>query len=148
MRKFVSLGLCLGLLGCGSSQYGGVVMAASEADQTAALRSCHAALNISGPLQLYTLELDDGRTLVTARDGQGVSLAEARSINDCRTDRLVAQSGGIFDAQTYNPEGSSAPTQTRADYVPELGANPQDNLLTLHKCNAVMIGGSGYCVEE
>lgn len=76
-----SLGAC-----SGSSSSG--ITNLPEATQRAAYQQCSAQLNI--PAQLQVLALRSGGVSVFAVNGNGVSLSQARSLNQCARNTLLA----------------------------------------------------------
>ena len=95
MRKLLVAGACVGLVGC-TTPNADVILSLNENVQTEALRACHAAAGVEAPFSPQKITLDDGRVSVFVANENGLSLAEARGINRCKSDRLLA---------TYGPGG-------------------------------------------
>ncbi|MGC3939164.1 hypothetical protein ACOTTU_15280 [Roseobacter sp. EG26] len=96
MRGILTIGACAALIGC-ATPGADVILSLDENTQASALRSCHAGLGIEGPFAPQKVALDDGRVSVFVANENGISLAEARSVNRCARDRLLATYGAGSD---------------------------------------------------
>lgn len=76
------------LVGCATSPETQMVYALPSETQTGAYKSCSEELNI--PAHLQIMEFDEARRHIYAVNSNGVSLMQARSLNKCAYDKMVA----------------------------------------------------------
>jgi len=99
------------LSACSGTPGADQILALPEAVQRQAHLTCQAEQGINIPEAISVLRLNDGRVIVSVINGPGLSLAQARTINQCA-------SGKLLSGQT--PFGSATePTLVRsADVTP------------------------------
>jgi len=159
MRGLAALTLVGAVAACGSTPGADYIMSLPPEVQTAALQSCHADLGIAGPFQLYTNTLDSGAVIVAARNGNGVTIADARSVNQCAQARLLSErSAGPTDEfvivdSAGDASSSGAGTMTvQPATVVEPQAAPVAALSESLPAGcpvgaSVIYGGSRYCLR-
>lgn len=89
-RSSAALVLATSLTAC-TTPGADMIVALPQATQKAAFERCSAHLNV--PAQLQKIEMSGGRVSVFAVNGNGVSLAQARSLNQCSRATLIAEHG-------------------------------------------------------
>jgi hypothetical protein len=93
LRMSTGLALLVSVTACGGSPSPEAELKASlpAATQVAAFEACSSQLSV--PAHLQQLELDNDRVNVFAVNSNGVTLAQARSLNQCARARIAAQYG-------------------------------------------------------
>jgi hypothetical protein len=105
------------LLACGGATPGAdQILALPEAVQRQAHATCLAGQGINAPEAIQTLRLRDGRVSVFVADGPGVSLAQARSANQCARAQLLA-GGGTAPSYQGQPVYEAAPPVYQDQYT-------------------------------
>lgn len=90
-RSSTALILAMSVVAC-ATPGADIILAQPEATQRAAFEQCSARLGV--PAQLQKLNMRDGRVNVFAVEGNGVTLAQARSLNQCSREVILATHGG------------------------------------------------------
>lgn len=143
--RFLTSAVCLfGLVGCASTPGADYILSLSADTQFEALRACHQKLGILAPLTAQRLDLDDGRVSIYAADGGGMSLNDARAINNCAQQRLLANRPANSAQPVTVPQSNKA-----IDYRAELEAQtvPRQQLRPAYCPTAapVLYGGTQIC---
>ncbi|WP_291730037.1 hypothetical protein [Leisingera sp. F5] len=107
MRGILLAGACAALAAC-ASPGSDMILSLSESVQKESLRGCHADLGIQGPFAPQKLVLKDGRVSVFAANENGVSLSEARNMNKCSRERLMAKYSAGSDVFAHSAEAQRA----------------------------------------
>lgn len=119
-KALTSLGILVALAACAPTLGADYIISQPEAVQIAAHEACFQQQGIAAPFVPNVLRLNDGRVVVSAVNGNGVSLAQARAVNQCAQNRLLG--GGIVapvGAGTYvAPAPAPAATTGSGAYVP------------------------------
>lgn len=120
-KALTSLGILAALAACAPTPGADYIISQPEAVQIAAHEACFQQQGIAAPFVPNVLRLNDGRVVVSAVNGNGVSLAQARAVNQCAQNRLLG--GGVVapvGAGTYvapAPVPALAPSTGSGVYV-------------------------------
>ena len=108
-KATASLAVCgLVLAGCSSSEGADYILSLPQDVQQQAYEDCIGTMSLSASrVQIQRLDFDDGRVSLFAINGNGVSLAQARSLNQCARARLLSGQTQV---------AAAAPTSTPATY--------------------------------
>lgn len=141
-----ALALALGA-GCTETERADVIIAMPVEVQLAAHRACHEQLRIAAPFQPNVLRLRGGGAVVSAVNASGMTLAEARAVNQCARARLLSGTGQ--QAVVVNPD----PRLVAVDPSPGLArvGTGATILRIAPGCPpgaSVLYGGTRYCVQE
>ncbi|PYG26981.1 hypothetical protein [Pelagimonas varians] len=144
MRLLASAACIFGLVGCASTPGADYILSLSADTQFEALRACHQELGIQAPLNAQRLDLNDGRVSIFAADGGGLTLSDARAINRCAQQRLLANQSSNSGHASVAPQPNTA-----IDYRAELEtqAVPRQQYRSAY-CPAaapVLYGGTQIC---
>ncbi|MEO8530822.1 MAG: hypothetical protein ABI459_06345 [Deltaproteobacteria bacterium] len=90
IRSSAAVAMTFGLIAC-STAGSDAMLAATEQAQRAAYDQCSAQLGVAAYLQ--KLDLRNGQVSLFAVNENGVTIAQARSLNDCAKGRLLATQG-------------------------------------------------------
>ena len=134
------LGACSGTPGAEQ------IISQPESVQRQALMACQAEQGVNIPEALNVLRLSDGRVIVSAVNGPGLSLSQARAINQCGQARLlgtqIPAQQGYVEVPVAQP-AQSYPSQTAASRaVPHQPAGAPFGCV---ESGGVLQGGSAIC---
>ncbi len=110
-------------------------MSIPESVQVQAHATCQAEQGIQGVASVEVLELGDGRVVASTLDGGGVSLNQARSINQCAQAKLLGRKTTVAP-QSIQPV-VAAPVRQQAPL--------NDGLSGCVKGGGVLQGGLRIC---
>jgi hypothetical protein len=102
------------LTACGGTPGANQILAMPEGVQRQAIMACQAEQGINLPQAVQALRLDNGQVSVYAANGPGLSLGQARAINQCAQAKLLSgqtQSTTptpIYEDQTYTKYGTAS----------------------------------------
>ncbi|MEQ6202881.1 hypothetical protein ABMC88_07480 [Sulfitobacter sp. HNIBRBA2951] len=99
------------LTACGGTPGAHQILAVPESVQRQAIMACQAEQGINLPQAVQALRLDNGQVSVFAANGPGLSLGQARAINQCAQAKLLSRQSTtpepIYEDQTYTKYGTA-----------------------------------------
>lgn len=93
----------IALTACTATPGADQILAMSEQTQVQAHAACQAEQGLRGGAAIEILELGNGRVAATTLNGNGVSLAQARAVNQCARAKLLGgQTTAVAPVQTQS----------------------------------------------
>ncbi len=133
------------LSACTSSPGTDIILALPESVQRQAHMACQAEQGINIPEAINVLRLNDGRVLVSVVNGPGLSLSQARGINQCASAKLLNEHASTLPAQEPAPT-----TPTPQQPAPAIQTAPETyiGLTSVPGCRpggGILQGGTSTC---
>lgn len=85
------------------------IMAMPEQVQIQAHAACHAEQGLVNGATVEILELNNGQVIASTLNGNGVSLAQARAVNQCARAKLLGGQSNTVASVQSRPVGEQAP---------------------------------------
>ena len=109
--------------------------------------SCQAEQGVNIPEAVHVLRLNDGRVVVSAANGPGLSISQARTINQCKRAKLLSESVSISSRIEPTPVAQlySEPVAT---FKPHTTFNIETGVSIRFACvrgGGVLQGGTAIC---